>query len=63
MSSHMQYEHLLKYYSEYKFDKIALVHGNFKDKCAFAKTLQDEISKKNNTGKVIAVNKSTEILL
>ena len=63
MSSHMQYEYLLKYYSEYKFDKIALVHGNFKDKCVFAKTLQDEISKKNNTGKVIAVNKSTEILL
>lgn len=63
MSSHMQYEDLLWYYSSYNFDKIALVHGNFKDKCEFAKVLQSEISKKNRTGKVISVNKSTEILL
>jgi len=63
MSSHMQYPDLLNYYSSYNYDKIALVHGNFKDKVVFSKALQDEISKKNHTGKVIAVNKSTEILL
>ena len=62
-SSHMQHDDLLRYYSNYIFDKIALVHGEFKGKCIFAKELQEEISKKNKTGKVICVNTSTEILL
>lgn len=63
MSSHMQHDDLLHYYSQYNYDKVALVHGNFKDKCVFAKELENEISKKNRTGKVVSVNKSTEILL
>lgn len=63
MSSHMQHDELLWYYSTFNFDKIALVHGEFKDKLAFSKELQEEISKKNKTGKVTCVNKSTEILL
>lgn len=62
-TSHMQHNELLKYYSDYNFDKIALVHGEFKGKCAFGKELQNEISNKNKTGKVICVNASTEILL
>lgn len=62
-SSHMQREQLLKYYSDGNFDKIAVVHSNFKDKVGFCKDLQEQISKKNKTGKVICVNKSTEILL
>ncbi len=62
-SSHMQHDDLLNYYSNGIFDKIALVHGEFKDKCIFAKELQNEVSKKNRTGKVICVNSSTEILL
>lgn len=62
-TSHMQYYDLLKYYSDYNFDKIALVHGNFSDKVNFSKELQEEISKKNKTGKVTCVNKSTELLI
>jgi metallo-beta-lactamase family protein len=62
-SSHMQREQLLKYYSEGNFDKIAIVHSNFDSKIKFCKELQEQISKKNKTNKVICVNKSTEILL
>lgn len=62
-SSHMQREQLLQYYSDGNFDKIAIVHSNFNDKVAFCKELQEWLSKKNKTGKVICVNKSTEILL
>ena len=57
----------MKYYSGGMgtglYGKIALNHGNFKDKCEFGKELQEEISKRNRTDKVIIVNKSTEILL
>ena len=66
-SSHMQREELMKYYSggmgTGTYCKIALNHGNFKDKCEFGKELQEEISKRNRTDKVVVVNKSTEILL
>lgn len=62
-TSHMQFPDLLHYYSSYNFDKIALVHGEMKDKITFTHILQEEISKKNKTGKVICVNKSTEICL
>lgn len=62
-TSHMQHDQLLEYYSNYNFDKIALVHGEFDSKCDFSKELQKEISNKNKTGKVICVNSSTEILL
>ena len=62
-SSHMQREDLLNYYSDGNFDKIAVVHSEFKSKVTFCSELQERISKKNKTGKVICVNKSTEILL
>lgn len=62
-SSHMQYEDLLNYYSNVNCEKVALVHGEFSGKLEFAKELQEEISKKNKTSKVVIVNKSTEILL
>lgn len=62
-SSHMQHEGLLKYYSEIQAEKIALVHGEINEKNEFSKELQEEISKKNKTSKVICVNKSTELLL
>jgi metallo-beta-lactamase family protein len=62
-SSHMQREQLLKYYSDGNFDKIAVVHSSFNEKVDFCKDLQEKLSKKNKTGKVICVNKSTEILL
>ena len=62
-SGHIQYNDSLKYYSDINCEKIALVHGEFKGKCEYAKTLQEEVYKKNKTSKVICVNKSTEILL
>lgn len=62
-SSHIQYADMIKYYSDINSEKIALVHGNFKAKCGFAKELQEEISRKNKTSKVVVINKTTEILL
>lgn len=62
-SSHMQYDDLIKYYSNIQADKICLVHGEFNDKCKFAEELQNEISRKNKTTKVVCVNRSTEIVL
>ena len=66
-SSHMSYCNLIDYYSGGMgtgiYNKIALQHGNFKDKCDFGKKLQNEIEKRNRTDKVVIVNKSTEILL
>lgn len=62
-SSHIQHNQMLDYYSNVDCEKVCLVHGDFKPKCEFAKELQEEISKKNKTSKVISVNKSTSILL
>lgn len=62
-SSHMQRTELLNYYSDINCEKVILVHSNQTSKLNFAKDLQNEISKKNKTSKVIATNRSTEILL
>lgn len=62
-SSHMQREDMMNYYSSIDCEKIALVHGNMKSKLEFAKDLQEEISRKNRTSKVVCINRSTEILL
>lgn len=62
-SSHMQHQDLLNYYSDINAQKIYLVHSNQSDKIPFKEELQNEISKKNKTTKVIAVNKSTTIKL
>lgn len=62
-SSHMQKKDLLDYYSSINSEKIALVHSDFDNKCKFAKELQLEVSKKNNTSKVVPVNKSTIIYI
>lgn len=62
-TSHMQYSDMLDYYSNIQADKVALVHGNFKEKCEFGSALQEEISKKNGSAKVVVVNKSTVINL
>ena len=60
-SSHMQHNHLLDYYSSINSQKIYLIHSNQNDKLQFKEELQNEISKKNKTTKVVAVNKSTVI--
>lgn len=62
-SGHMQKCDMLRYYGDFNCEKIALVHGEFKAKCLFAKELQDCISKNNGSAKVVCVNKSTEVLL
>jgi len=62
-SSHCQHDGLLSYYSNINAEKICLVHGEMKGKISFAKELQEEISRKNRTSKVVVVNKSCEILL
>ena len=62
-SSHMQRSELLKYYSDMNCEKVVLVHGNFKDKVEFSHDLQDEISRKNHTSKVVVANRSTAILV
>lgn len=62
-SSHMQRQDLLNYYSNGNYDKIAIVHSDFKSKVVFCKELQELLSKKNKTNKVVCVNKSTEILI
>lgn len=63
MSSHMQHDDLISYYSSVNCKKIALIHGDYDMKCVFAKELQKEISKKNKTSRVVCVAKGTEILL
>ena len=62
-TSHIQYEDMLKYYSDINAEKICLVHGEMKGKIEFAKKLQDEISKKNKTSRVVIINKGTEIVV
>ena len=66
-SSHMQRDDLLKYYSggfgTSSYDKVVLQHGDMKDRITFGSDLQEAISKRNRTDKVIIANKSTEILL
>ena len=56
-SSHMQYDSLLKTYGAVECEKIILVHGQMDGKIEFAKELQEEVSKNNNTSKVIICNK------
>ena len=66
-SSHMQRDELCDYYSSAfgtgMYGKIVLQHGNMKDRIGLAADLQELISKRNRTDKVIIANKSTEILL
>jgi metallo-beta-lactamase family protein len=62
-SSHMQRDSLLKTYGATECEKIILVHGEMNGKIEFAKELQEEVSKNNNTGKVIVTNKGYSLSL
>ena len=62
-SSHMQKDSLLKTYGSTICEKIVLVHGEMNGKIEFAKELQEEISKNNNTSKVIIANKGYQLSL
>lgn len=56
-SSHMQRDSLLKIYGATECEKVVLIHGEMNGKIEFSKDLQEEISKNNNTGKVVVANK------
>lgn len=60
-SSHMQRDSLLNYYGSVECEKVVLVHGEMQGKIDFAKDLQDEISKNNNTSRVIVAQKGYEL--
>ena len=62
-SSHMQRDSLLKTYGATECEKIILIHGEMDGKVSFAKELQKEISKNNNTSKVIVANKGYKLSL
>ena len=62
-SSHMQRDSLIKTYGATECEKIVLVHGEMNGKIEFAKELQEEISKNDNTSKVIIANKGYQLSL
>jgi metallo-beta-lactamase family protein len=62
-TSHMQRDSLLKYYGSVECEKIILVHGEMNGKLEFTKDLQEEISKNDNTGKIVVANKGYELSL
>lgn len=62
-SSHIQFQDMLKYYSDINAEKICLVHGEMAGKISFGKALQEEISRKNKTARVVVINNSSVVLL
>ena len=55
MSSHMQYDELLSYYSNINTNQIYLVHGN-DSRYEFAQTLEDKCREKNKSTKIYVPN-------
>lgn len=62
-SSHASYEELLDYYSELRYNKIALVHGDMRYKSKFCNTLQDKLHSQGKAAKVVCVNEGTKIYI
>lgn len=63
-SSHASYEELIDYYTnQCRFNKLALVHGEYANKVEFAHTLQDILSSQGKSSRVIAVNADTKIYI
>ena len=62
-TSHMQRDSLLKYYGSIQCEKIVLVHGEMQGKIDFVKDLQKEISKNDNTSKVVVAQKGYTLSL
>ena len=62
-SSHASYEELLSYYSELRYNKIAVVHGDIRYKPEFCNMLQDRLHKESKAAKVVCVNEGTKIYL
>jgi metallo-beta-lactamase family protein len=62
-TSHMQRDSLLKYYGSIQCEKIILVHGEMQGKIEFTKDLQKEISKNDNTSKVVVAQRGYTLSL
>lgn len=63
-SSHASYEELMMYYGEQtRYDKLALHHGEFESKVAFANTLQNNLINQGKSSRVIATNAETKIFI
>lgn len=61
-SSHASYEELMQYYGEdTRYDKLALHHGEFEGKVAFANILQNNLIAQGKSSRVIAVNADSKI--
>lgn len=52
-SSHASYEELMEYYTELRYNKIAVVHGDSRHKVNFCKALQERLSKADRSSKVV----------
>ena len=62
-SSHIDNNDMLDYYSSINCEKIYLAHGDMDRKLAFKLMLEDAISKKNRTSRVVCANMDTKINL
>lgn len=63
-SSHANYDELMAYYGdECRFLKLALVHGNYEAKVAFANTLQNKLISQGKSARVVTVNAEQKIYL
>lgn len=60
-SSHASYEELLDYYTELRYNKICLVHGEQSGKIEFAKMLKDKLANQGKSSRVIAVNEDSKV--
>lgn len=61
-SSHASYEELMQYYGEdTRYDKLALHHGEFEGKVAFANALQNNLIAQGKSSRVVAVNADSKI--
>lgn len=61
-SSHASYEELMMYYGkDIRCDKLALHHGEFEGKVAFANTLQNNLIAQGKSSRVVAVNADSKI--
>lgn len=61
-SSHASYEELMQYYGEdTRYDKLALHHGEFEPKVAFANTLQNNLIAQGKSSRVIVTNADSKI--
>lgn len=63
-SSHASYEELIDYYAnQCRYNKIALVHGNYEDKVEFAHTLQNELISQGKSARVICTQENQKIYI